>query len=59
MQKNGSGVCSWLSGLLSPYCGVTVALNVCDDDIIKTIFNMYFEEGREKHINITFFSLKF
>lgn len=41
------------------YCGVAGALDVCDNDVINTIFNKYFEGGREKDISFIFFSLKF
>lgn len=41
------------------YCGVAGALDVCDNDVINTIFNKYFEGGREMDINFLFFPLKF
>lgn len=41
------------------YCGVAGALDVYDNDVMNTIFNKYFEGGREKDISFIFFSLKF
>lgn len=37
------------------YCGVAGALDVYDNDVINTIFNKYFEGGREKDISFIFF----
>lgn len=50
---------TWDFKFLSRHCGVTVALNVCDNGVINTVFKRYFEGGREMYINLTFFSLKF
>lgn len=41
------------------YCGVAGALDVCDNNVINTIFNKYFEGVRERDINFIFFPLKF